>query len=42
MKSFKRIAALCLAVGMILTAASTALAATGDRHPHVQRHLCGC
>lgn len=28
MKSFKRIAALCLAVGMILTAASTALAAT--------------
>lgn len=28
MKSFKHIAALCLAVGMILTAASTALAAT--------------
>lgn len=34
MKSFKRIAALCLAVGMILTAASTALAAGGQLIVH--------
>lgn len=34
MKSFKRIATLCLAVGMILTAASTALAAGGQLVVH--------
>lgn len=41
MKSFKRIAALCLAVGMILTAASTALAAGGQLVVHGNKEFVG-
>ena len=41
MKSFKRIAALCLAVGMILTAASTALAAGGQLVVHGSKEFVG-
>lgn len=39
MKSFKRMAALCLAVGMILTAASTALAAEGQLVVHGKKEF---
>lgn len=41
MKSFKRMAALCLAVGMILTAASTALAAEGQLVVHGSKEFKG-
>ena len=41
MKSFKRIAALCLAVGMILTAASIALAAGGQLVVHGSKEFVG-
>ena len=41
MKSFKRIAALCLAVGMILTAASTVLAAGGQLVVHGNKEFVG-